>query len=240
MGLLKDIYDIISSQPEPKRLLEKAVADFLKGGFFRSEPTRQERKDKLTPLIAQLTDDTFSSKFESQLAFLGALTGMVVECTYTAGRGCIIEKLYLPGHIFYFPSIAKEPSLKAFSIDKGQENFYSMTYEDKTEYVFYALELSESEQSSAVAIKTKLSELAQSNPINGECQSLLEWLGSTGTETIPVLGISQHTTTGAFRYLPTTRSILGQSLQLPLNFSDKSTKASLEVALNNLLSSSVI
>ncbi len=238
MGLLKDIYDIISSQPEPNRLLEKAVADFLKGGFFRPEPTRQERKDKLRPLIAQLTDDTFSSNFESVLAFLGALTGMVVECTYTAGRGCIIEKLYLSDHIFYFPSIAKEPSLKAFSINKGQENFYSMTYKDKTDYVFYAL-LSESEQS-RVAIKNKLSDLAKSNPTKGECQSLLEWLSSNGTKTIPVLGIAQHTETGAFRYLPDTTSIFGQSVQLPLNFSEKSTKASLKVALNELLSSSVV
>jgi len=240
MGLLKDIYDIIASQEEPKRMLEKAVVDFLKGGLFRKVPTRQERKEKLKPLIAQLTDDTFASKFESQRAFLGALTGMIVECVYTVARGCVIDKLYLPGYVFYFPPMSKEPSLRPFSIDKGQESFYSLKFDDNTDYEFYAIKLAANQEPTADSVRAKLAEIVESNPSRGEQQSLLDWLSTKSITFVPVLGVSQHATTSAYRYLPTTRSILGQSVQLPLNFADKSTKASLKAALNDLLSSSVI
>ncbi|WP_018079116.1 hypothetical protein [Thiobacillus denitrificans] len=240
MSLLKDIYDIIASEKAAKMLLDKKITEFLKGGLFKKEPTRQERKTKLKPLIDQMTNPNFSSEFSSQLAFLGALTGMIVECTYTAARGCIVEKLYLPDHALYFPSTAGDPSLGRYAIEKGKEQLYALKNEDKTDYIFYAIHLPVGGEIEAADIAKVLADIAESNPIKGERQALLDWLENSGIKATAVVGIGQHVDTNAFRYVPTQRSIFGQSEQLPLNFSDKATMNVLQKTLTDLLSASVI
>lgn len=240
MGLLRDIYDIIASQEQAKSVVDKAVLEFLRGGLFQRSPTREERKLKLKGLVSQLADSKFSQSFASPLEFLGVLVGTTVECTYAAGRGCVFDNLYLPGHLIYFPVATREPKLGKFTAEGGKVQLCALKYEDSSDYVFYAIALPDNCHINAAQIRHKLSDLAMTNPLAGERDSLLDWLKGGGAEVTALLGIGRNTETNTFRYMTLHVSMWGQSRQLPLNFTDPSTKAAAKQTLLDLLDSSVI
>lgn len=133
MGLLKDIYDVIASQPAAKKMIDEAVLGLLKGGgIFATKPTRAQRKANLKSLVPQLTKDDFSSNFEDLLAFFGALLGLIVETAYAAERGCLVSKLFLPGYHFYFPVASTEPSLKKLTLKSPKHEFRALANSDGT------------------------------------------------------------------------------------------------------------
>ncbi len=230
MGLLKDIYGIIASEPKAKQQIEKAVLKFLRGGFWAA-PTRQGRKDKLEPLIAQLTKDDFSSRFEDPLAFFGALLGMIVETVYTAGRGCLIEKLFLPGYRFYFPAPAKEPSLRLHKPLLGKDAYWGLDNQDKSKYIFYAFKKGDGGQVDISKAGAKLTEIALANPIIGEAAAFTKWLRDEGHEVTRLFGISRQSDTAALHYL----SDSDWENYLSLNYTDKTTKASVADELTAVL-----
>lgn len=237
MALLKDIYDIIATQPKAKKQIEGAVEKILRGAFFkffRSEPTLQERKDKLKPLITQFTEDDFSSKFEKPLAFLGVLLGMIVESVYTARHGCLVEKLFLPGYHFYFPAPAEQPSLKRK--ETTTEVHWELDNKDKSRYVFYAFKKSNEGQAEVSKARAKLDQIPKTNPIEGEAKTFTDWLTQEGYTVKRLIGISELNETGALLYLPQ----YVQFENLPLNFTDTTTKASVAEELRAVLNFTLI
>lgn len=236
MGLWKDIYDILKTQPEVQKMVEEAMLSFMKGKLFKkAAPTRQERITHLKQFIPQVVHDDFSKKFTDLLHFFGVLLATIVESTYASTRGCIVSKLFLPDYVVYFPVISEELSLRKLIAKSNKAAMRALVRKDGNYYAFYAVKPKNNKPTNLQQLREKLTTIARENPINGEESTFVDWLNENDYETISLGGIGQHPNTQAFRFVPTENIPRSDKGALFLDFTDQSIKKSIANDLLEIL-----
>lgn len=235
MGLWKDIYGILKTQPEVQKMFEEAMLSFMKGGLFKRKPTRQERITHLKQFIPQVAHDDFSKRFTDLLHFFGVLLATIAESTYASNRGCIVSKLFLPDYVVYFPVISEELSLRKFISKKKKEAIRALVRKDRNYYAFYAVKPKNNKPTNLQQLREKLTTIAHENPLKGEESTFVDWLNENDYETISLGGISQHPNTQAFRFVPIENISDSDKVALFLDFTDQSIKKSIANDLLEIL-----
>ena len=184
MGLLKDIWDILKSEPEVKKTIQDQLLKFLNPRVFAKKPTLEERKQNFKLLILKLTEPNFSEKFEEKLDFYGALLAMIVETAYIKEKGCLIRNFYSENLLYYFPSPNSEPTLRKGETTDEKEKVRFIELEDKRKYIFYALK---SDNLDYKSLNSKLEKIVRRS--GNETKEFLEELKKDNVKVIELSAI---------------------------------------------------
>lgn len=135
MSLLKDMWDILKSDPDSRRWVKrnaKRVYDVL----TRRAPSVKEVLGQQRLFIEQLVDNQgFPEAFSSRRAYLEFVLCLIVRSVVAKERGVLISDLYLNNIIIYFPRPAEVVNLK--KLDDSSGFLYPPIMGIKREYSFY-------------------------------------------------------------------------------------------------------